>query len=97
MKRTRCTRASDHAFETEDSAVSVLGDEALRAIAQNRAQTVCADVTVDWTLRENDCAKLRVLVDWILGRHGCPPDEQDKATDTVHEQASLTSAEWTMA
>ena len=41
------------ALETNDSAVQVLGDETLRAIAQELVQTVRSNVTIDWTLREN--------------------------------------------
>ena len=41
------------ALETNDSAVKVLGDETLRAIAQELVLTVRANVTIDWTIREN--------------------------------------------
>jgi type I restriction enzyme R subunit len=40
---------------------------------------------------------LRVLVKRILRRHGYPPDKQEKATQTVLEQAELLSAEWVAA
>ena len=46
-------------------------------------------MTIDWTLRENVCARLRVLVRRILRRHGYPPDKQEKATLTVLEQAEI--------
>jgi type I restriction enzyme R subunit len=82
------------ALETNDSAVKVLGDEALRAIAQELVRTVRANVTIDWTLRENVRAQLRVLVKRILRRYGYPPDKQEKATETVLEQAALLSGEW---
>jgi type I restriction enzyme, R subunit len=82
------------ALETNDSAVRVLGDETLRAIAQELVRTVRANVTIDWTLRENVRAQLRVLVKRILRRFGYPPDLQEKATETVLEQAALLSAEW---
>jgi type I restriction enzyme, R subunit len=51
-------------------------------------------VTIDWTLRENVRAQLRVLVKRILRRFGYPPDLQEKAAETVLEQAALLSAEW---
>ena len=56
-----------------------------------------ANVTIDWTLRENVRAQLRVLVKRILRRYGYPPDKQEKATETVLEQAALLSAEWVSA
>jgi type I restriction enzyme R subunit len=85
------------ALETNDSAVKVLGDETMRTIAQELVKTVRANVTIDWTLRENVRAQLRVLVKRILRKHGYPPDKQEKATQTVLEQAALLSAEWALA
>jgi type I restriction enzyme R subunit len=82
------------ALETNDSAVKVLGDEALRTIARELVETVRSNVTIDWTLRENVRAHLRVLVKRILRKYGYPPDKQEKATQTVLEQAALLSAEW---
>ena len=82
------------ALETNDSAVQVLGDETLRGIARELVKTVRNNVTIDWTLRENVRAHLRVLVKRTLRRHGYPPDKQEKATRTVLEQAEVLSAEW---
>jgi type I restriction enzyme R subunit len=84
------------ALETNDSAVKVLGDETLRTIARELVATVRNNVTIDWTLRENVRAQLRVLVKRILRKYGYPPDKQEKATETVLEQAALLSAEWAM-
>jgi type I restriction enzyme R subunit len=85
------------ALETNDSAVKVLGEPTLRQIAQELVRTVRANVTIDWTLRENVRAQLRVLVKRILRKHGYPPDKQEKATQTVLEQAEVLSAEWAVA
>ena len=82
------------ALETNDSAVQMLGDETLRAIAHELVETVRRNVTIDWTLRENVRAHLRVLVRRILRRHGYPPDKQEKATQTVLEQAEVLSEGW---
>jgi type I restriction enzyme R subunit len=85
------------ALETNDSAVKVLGDATLRTIAQELVRTVRANVTIDWTLRENVRANLRVHVKRILRKYGYPPDRQEKATQTVLEQAALLSAQWAVA
>ncbi len=85
------------ALEANDSAVKVLGDETLRTIAQELVKTVRANVTIDWTLRENVRAQLRVLVKRILRKYGYPPDKQEKATETVLEQVALLSNEWAVA
>ena len=82
------------ALETNDSAVQVLGDETLRGIARELVKTVRNNVTIDWTLRENVRAKLRVFVKRVLRKHGYPPDKQEKATRTVLEQAEALSAGW---
>ena len=82
------------ALETNDSAVQVLGDDTLRAIARELVDTVRRNVTIDWTLRENVRAHLRVLVRHILRKHGYPPDKQEKATLTVLEQAEVLSEGW---
>ena len=81
------------ALETNDSAVKVLGDETLRTIAREVADAVRKNVTIDWTVRENVRAQLRVIVKRILRKHGYPPDKQEKATQTVLEQAEVLCAE----
>jgi type I restriction enzyme, R subunit len=82
------------ALEVNDSAVKVLGDEVLRTIARELVTTVRANVTIDWTMRENVRAQLRVYVKRILRKYGYPPDKQEKATLTVLEQAELFSEQW---
>ncbi len=85
------------ALETNDSAVKILGDETLRTIARELVKTVRNNVTIDWTIRENVRAQLRVLVKRVLRRYGYPPDKQEKATQTVLEQAEVLSQEWATA
>ena len=85
------------ALETNDSAVKILGDATLQAIARELVATVRNNVTIDWTLRENVRAHLRVLVKRILRKHGYPPDKQEQATKTVLEQAEVLSEGWVTA
>ena len=82
------------ALETNDSAVKVLGDETLRTIAQELVETVRKNATIDWTVRESVRAGMRNAVRRVLRKHGYPPDKQDKAIQTVIEQAELLSEEW---
>jgi len=82
------------ALETNESSVKVLGDATLRTIARELVDTVRKNVTIDWTMRENVRAQLRVMVKRILRKYGYPPDMQEKATQTVLEQAALLSGEW---
>ena len=85
------------ALETNDSAVQVLGDDTLRDIARDLVDTVRRNVTIDWTHRESVRAYLRSRVRRILRKHGYPPDKQEKATQTVLEQAELLSEAWATA
>ena len=80
-----------------DSAVKVLGDATLKTIARELVETVRRNTTIDWTVRENVRAHLRVLVKRILRKYGYPPDKQEKATLTVLEQAEALSAGWAAA
>jgi type I restriction enzyme R subunit len=85
------------ALETNDSAVKVLGDDTLREIARTLVKTLRNNVTIDWTLREDVRARLRVFVKRILRQHGYPPDKEEKATQTVLDQAALLFSEWATA
>jgi type I restriction enzyme, R subunit len=55
------------------------------------------NVTIDWAVRENARAQLRVQVKRILRKYGYPPDKQERATETVLEQAAVLSEEWAVA
>ncbi len=82
------------ALEVNESAVDVLGDETLKLIARELVETIRKNVTIDWTIRENVRAQLRVYVKRILRKHGYPPDMQEKATQTVLEQAEALTEAW---
>jgi type I restriction enzyme R subunit len=82
------------ALEVNDSAVKVLGDETLKAIARELVETVRRNVTIDWSVKESVRAKLRTMVRRILRKYGYPPDKQEKATNTVLEQAELLCRDW---
>ncbi|WP_299428157.1 type I restriction endonuclease subunit R [uncultured Meiothermus sp.] len=77
------------ALEVNDSAVQVMGDEALKTIARELAETVRKNTTIDWSVREQVRANLRRLVKRVLRKHGYPPDRQEKAARVVLEQAEL--------
>ena len=81
------------ALGVNDSAVAVLGDEQLRIIAQEIAKSVKSNVKIDWAIRENVRAQMRVIVKRILRKYGYPPDKQARATELVLEQAELICRE----
>ena len=82
------------ALAANESAVEVLGDKQLAFIAHELVKAVRANVTIDWSVKQNARAKIRVLVKRILRKYGYPPDLQEAATETVIEQAELLAGEW---
>lgn len=77
------------ALADNDSAMEVMGDKKLRKLATTLVQKVKQNVSIDWTLRQNARAKIRVLVKRTLREFGYPPDKQESATDLVLEQAEV--------
>jgi type I restriction enzyme R subunit len=45
-------------------------------------------------VKESARAKMRTIVRRLLRQHGYPPDKQEKATQTVLEQAELPCRNW---
>jgi type I restriction enzyme R subunit len=77
------------ALAQSKSAVEVLGDEQLRAIARDLVKSVRASATIDWNLRESARASIRLTIKKLLRKHGYPPDATENATEQVLEQAEL--------
>jgi len=82
------------ALEVNDSAVKILGDETLRTIAHELVTSIRQNVTIDWTVKESVRAKLRSTVKRLLRKYHYPPDKQEKAVQTIIEQAELLSKDW---
>ena len=85
------------ALADNDSAVQVLGDETLRKMATELSKTIKNNLSIDWTLRENIQAKLRVSIKRLLRKYDYPPDKQKVATELVLKQAKLTCGDLTDA
>ena len=75
------------ALATNDSAVQAMGDDALKLIAREVADTVRRNTRIDWSIREQARAHLRRMVKRVLRKHGYPPDMQEGAVQLVIEQA----------
>jgi len=82
------------ALSQNNSAVEVLGDQNLCIIAHELLEKVKQNVSIDWSLRENARAKIRILVKRILRRYGYPPDLERAATELVLEQTEVLCNEW---
>lgn len=72
-----------------DGVKGIMDDNVLMKIARELVESIHKSVTIDWTMRENVQAEMRVKIKKILRKYGYPPDKQQKATDTVIEQAKL--------
>ncbi|GAB4385418.1 MAG: type I restriction endonuclease subunit R [Phycisphaerales bacterium] len=82
------------ALADNESAKEVLGDEKLRMLAQELVDRVKQSVTIDWQVRENARAQIRVLVKRLLRKYGYPPDMELRATELVLEQAEVLCKDW---
>lgn len=83
------------ALADNDSAREVMGDEKLRSLAHELVERVKRNVTIDWQVRENARAQIRVLVKRLLRQYGYPPDMEQRATELVLEQAEVLCKDWT--
>jgi type I restriction enzyme R subunit len=81
------------AIAENKSARDVMGKEKLRELAIVLFDKVKKNTSIDWTIRENARAKLRVIVKRTLRKYGYPPDMQKLATETVLKQAELIAEE----
>ncbi|OGY17856.1 MAG: DEAD/DEAH box helicase [Candidatus Chisholmbacteria bacterium RIFCSPLOWO2_01_FULL_50_28] len=77
-----------------ESAIRELGDKILMQIARELVSMLRKNTTIDWTIKENVQAKLRVYVKKLLRKYNYPPDKQESATQTVLEQANLLCKDW---
>ncbi|HEY3317196.1 MAG TPA: type I restriction endonuclease subunit R [Coriobacteriia bacterium] len=82
------------ALADNDSAVEVMSDDDLKLIARELVLAVRSNVKVDWAIREDVQAEMRMVVKRILKRYGYPPDKQEAATKLVIEQAAALTAGW---
>ena len=69
--------------------VELLGEPILKKMANELVRIIRSNVTIDWQTRDNVRAHLRRLVKRLLRKYKYPPDQQEKATETVLKQAEL--------
>jgi type I restriction enzyme R subunit len=81
------------AVADNDSAVELMGKDKLRELAVVLTDTIRKNSSIDWEIKENVRAKMRVAVKRLLRRYGYPPDMQLLATETVIKQAEMISGE----
>lgn len=77
------------ALADNESALEILGNETLRLMASELVRIIRQNAGVDWTLRKNIQAKIKVSVKRLLKKYGYPPDKQKLATENILKQAEL--------
>ena len=75
------------------SAKELMGKDKLRELAVVLTETIRKNASIDWTIKENVRAKMKVAVKRLLRRYGYPPDMQLLATETVLKQAEKIAEE----
>ncbi len=74
--------------------MKVLGDETLRPIARELVETVRDERHHRLDRAGERAGAAAGARQAILRKYGYPPDKQEKATQTVLEQAEVLSEEW---
>jgi type I restriction enzyme R subunit len=82
------------ALANNEESVRELGDETLKKIAHELAESLRKSTSVDWSVRESVRASLRLMVKRILRKYKYPPAKQEEAVQLVLEQAESLCAEW---
>ena len=77
------------ALADDSKSLELLGDEILREIAKELLITINNNLTIDWNVREQSRAKIRVMIKRLLKKYDYPPDKIQSATDLVIRQAEL--------
>ncbi len=89
----------EYAFYTavanNDSAIQLMQQERLRELAVELTNTIKANASIDWNIKESVRAKLKISVKRLLRKYGYPPDMQLLATETVLKQAEMLAKELT--
>ncbi len=87
----------EYAFYTavadNNSAIDLMGQDKLRELAVVLTETIRKNTSIDWTIKDNVRAKMKVAVKRLLRRYGYPPDMQLLATKTVLKQAEMIAEE----
>ncbi len=87
----------EYAFYTavadNDSAKELMRQDKLRELAVVLTREIRSTASIDWQIKANVQAELRVAVKRLLRKYGYPPDMQSLATETVLQQAEMIATE----
>lgn len=67
----------------------LMKDETLVQIAKELVETVNKNMTIDWDIRKDARARMRIEIKKLLIKYDYPPNKSEKAVQTVIKQAEL--------
>ena len=67
----------------------LMKDETLVQIAKELVETVNRNMTIDWDIRKDARARMRIEIKKLLIKYDYPPNKSEKAVQTVIRQAEL--------
>lgn len=71
----------------------LMKDETLVQIAKELVETVNKNMTIDWDIRKDARARMRIEIKKLLIKYDYPPNKSEKAVQTVIRQAELKCKE----
>ncbi|MCI9038391.1 MAG: type I restriction endonuclease subunit R [Clostridia bacterium] len=71
----------------------LMQDEILVQIAKELVETVNKNMTIDWDVRKDARARMRIEIKKLLIKYDYPPNKSEKAVQTVIKQAELKCKE----
>ena len=71
----------------------LMKDESLVQIAKELVETVNKNMTIDWDIRKDARARMRIEIKKLLIKYDYPPNKSEKAVQTVIRQAELKCKE----
>ena len=83
---TKYEMAFYDAVASNKNAKELLDDLVLRQLVIYLVETVKANVTIDWSIKESILAKSKVMGKRALRNFGYPPDQEKLATETVKKK-----------
>ena len=77
------------ALSDNDSARALMEDDILKQIARDLTKSIKSNISIDWSIRENVQAKMKMTIKRLLKKYGYPPDKTPQAVDIIMEQTKL--------
>lgn len=81
------------AIVQSDTAVMEKGEDTLRQIAHEVARAARESATIESNLKDTLRPRTRAKVRRLLGRHECPPNNEEQAIELVLKQPELLAAD----